>query len=273
MTSRFRTSRRSTREPAIWRTPAGGAAVELERTPVQHSTRGRTFISARVFSGLIILSLCAVLVLFFASDVFYISSFSVGGLRYMTPNEIFALTNVTNMHVFWIDPAEVREGLLRSPTIANATVHVGWPPNMLTLIIEEREPALVWEQSGTASWIDLQGRVMQQREDRSDLVRIQVDPLIEGNVGASIDPQIVMGTIQLHTLVPEVTVLRYHPDKGLGYNDQRGWEVWLGVGSDTQLKMLIYDAIVDHAESRGIVLSEVNLVNPHAPVYSVLSER
>ena len=217
--------------------PGAGAAVELERSPVQHSTRGRTFITARVFSGLIILSLIAVLALFFTADAFYISSFAVGGLRYMTTNEIFALTDVTNMHVFWIDPGEVRDELLRSPTIANATVHVGWPPNMLTLIIEEREPALVWEQNGTASWIDLQGRVMQQREDRPNLLRVQVDPLIEGEASATIDPEIVIGTIQFHTLVPDVTLLRYHPDKGLGYNDQRGWEVWLGVGSDMQLIM------------------------------------
>ena len=28
-----------------------------------------------------------------------------------------------------------------------------------------------WEQSGTANWVDIQGRIMQQREDRPDLLR------------------------------------------------------------------------------------------------------
>ena len=53
----------------------------------------------RVVSGIIVLSLLMVLALFTSSDAFYVNSIAVGGLRYMTSNEIFSLTNVTGLHI------------------------------------------------------------------------------------------------------------------------------------------------------------------------------
>lgn len=270
MTSKLRETRRSARTPAIWR---GRMSPEVERAPVQHGVRGRFSIPWRLLSGLIVLSLLMVLALFFTSDAFYVRSIAVGGLRYMTSNEIFSLTNVTNMHVFWVDPDQVRADIMRSSTVADADVRVGWPPNMVQIVITEREPALVWEQSSTATWIDLQGRVMRQRENRPDLLRVAVDSAVTGPVGASVDADIVSGAVQLQTLLPGVNLLRYHPDKGLGYNDHRGWEAWLGTGTDMPEKVLVYNSIVSSLQVRGIVPSEINVANPDAPYYSVLSGR
>jgi cell division septal protein FtsQ len=262
MTSKMRETRRSTRTPAIWR---GRLSPEVERTPVQHGARGRVRISWRIVSGMMVLSLLVVLALFFTSDAFYVHSIAVGGLRTMTSNEIFTLTNVTSLHIFWVDPDQVRADVLRSPTIADAEVRIGWPPNMVQIIITEREPALVWEQAGQATWIDLQGRVMRQREDRAGLLRVSVDGVLSGPVGATVDPDIVTGAVQLQTLLPNASLLRYHPDKGLGYNDQRGWEVWFGTGSDMAEKVLIYNAMIVDFQDRGYFLREFNLVNPDAP--------
>ncbi len=272
MTSKLRESRRTTtsaRTPAIWR---GRLAPEAEHAPVQHGVRGRFAIPWRLVSGLLALTLLMVLALFFASDAFYVHSIAVGGLNYMSSNEIFSLTNVTGMHVFWVDAAQVRADIKRSPTIADADVRVGWPPNMVQIIITERQPALVWEQAGTANWVDLQGRVMKQRENRSDLLRISADSSVTGEVGATVDKNVVTGAVQLQALMPNITVLRYHPDKGLGYNDQRGWEAWLGAGSDMPERVLIYDSIVNDLLARGVVPTEVNVEDPNAPFYSILTE-
>jgi len=270
MTSKLRENRRSTRTPAIWR-GRGTSTSEVERAPVQQqAVRGRFTIPWRLVSGLLVLTLLMVLALLFSSDAFYVHSIAVGGLKTMSSNEIFTLTNVTNMHLFWVDPDQVRADILKSPTIAYAQVRVGWPPNMVQIIITEREPALVWEQAGTADWIDLQGRVMRQRADRPDLLRVSVDSSVTGLVGTAIDPQIVTGAVQLQSLLPGVKVLRYHPDKGLGYNDQRGWETWMGTGSDMSEKIRIYNAIVTSLQTRGTVPNEINVANPDAPFYSVL---
>ncbi len=257
-------SRRSTREPAIWRNPVIGS---VDRPQVLK--RGQVFVSWRLFSGALILILVGVLGFFFLSDSMYVTGIAVGGLETMTVNEVYELLPVSGLHVFWLDPGTIRAKLLESPTIANATVTVGFPPNTVQVIIEEREPALVWEQAGAVSWIDLQGRVMRQREDRQTLLRIQADPILEGSIGVSIDPQVVTSAIQLHDLLPELAAFRYHPDKGLGYTDPGGWEVWLGVGSDMQQKILIYNAIVADNAAQGIEPREINLVNTHRPFVSV----
>ncbi|MBI1258859.1 MAG: FtsQ-type POTRA domain-containing protein [Chloroflexi bacterium] len=270
MTSKLRENRRATRTPAIWRR-RGTSTSEVERAPIQQAVRGRFTIPWRLVSGLLVATLLMVLALLFSSDAFYVHSIAVGGLKYMSSNEIFTLTNVTNMHIFWVDPEQVRADILKSPTIADAQVRIGWPPNMVQIIITEREPALVWEQAGTANWIDLQGRVMRQRENRPGLLRVQVDASVNGPVGVTINPDIVTGAVQLQSLLPGISVLRYHPDKGLGYNDQRGWEAWMGTGSDMSEKIHIYNAIVSSLQARNTVPNEINVANPDSPFYSVLA--
>ncbi|MBZ0293600.1 MAG: FtsQ-type POTRA domain-containing protein [Anaerolineae bacterium] len=271
MASRSRESRRrSTRLPGVWH--GGLAPAEgVERPLVQHGVRGRVFVGWRVFSGLIIVSLLLVLFLFFSADAFYIHSIAVGGLEYLTKEEVFALSDIANLHVFWVDPEAVRQNILRSPTVADARVTVGWPPRMVQIIVQERQPALVWEQSGVATWIDVQGRVMQQREDRPDLLRIS-DYVTEGPLAPNtkLDTRIISGALQLRSMFPTIDLLRYHPNKGLGYQDGRGWEVWFGIGTDMPEKILVYDAIVANLLSRNIQPTEINVANPDAPYYSVL---
>jgi hypothetical protein len=261
--------RRSARAPGVIGAPA--AVLETaERPLVQHGVRGRVFISWRVFSGLIVLSLVFVLFMFFSADAFYVHTIAVGGLDYMTKEEIFALADIANTHIFWIDPQIVRQSILRSPTIADASVYIGWPPNMVQIVVQERAPALVWEQDGIAVWIDLRGKVMRQRENRPDLLRISADST--GEPPVDIAEAVVNGALQLRTLYPNIEVLRYNPDKGLGYSDGRGWMVWFGAGTDMPEKLLIYNAVVADLAARGIFPTEINVGNPDAPYYSVLLE-
>ncbi len=227
----------------------------------------------RLVSFVIVLCLSAVLTLFFVTDVFYVRSVAVGGLHYMTKEEVFTYADIANLHIFWVDPDQVRENVMRYPTVADAQVRLGWPPNMVNIIIEEREPALIWEQNGTAFWVDIQGNVMALREDRPDLVRVVVDnPLLEGPAGSgqTLDEAIIFGVLQLQELRPDVTRWRYEPTKGLGFRNANGWDVWLGVGTTMQEKLRIYDSISQSIIARGIQPGEVNVVNPDAPYYTVL---
>ena len=104
MTSRLRERRRgSGRAPGILRNPA--TAQEAIDRPIGHSAR-RSMGSWRIVSAMIVLSLIGVLALFFITPFFYIHSIAVGGLQYVTKEEVFALTGIANMHVFWIDPKQ-----------------------------------------------------------------------------------------------------------------------------------------------------------------------
>ncbi|MBC6936624.1 MAG: hypothetical protein DWB42_12380 [Chloroflexi bacterium] len=269
MASRLRERRRAERAPGVLR---GDITAPQSAPAVQHGASDRGGLSWRVFSGLMVLSLTLVLVLFFTLDLFFVHSIAVGGLKYTTKEEVFALANIANLHVFWVDPEEVRRNVLRSPTIADAKVFVGWPPNMVQIIIEEREPAVVWEQAGVAVWVDIQGRVMRQREDRADLVRVIVDSSVEGPLGPNVAVPLdaVTGALQLKTLRPNIQTLRYNPYKGLGYQDGRGWEAWFGTGTEMPVRLRVYETLVENLMARGIQPGEVNVVNPDAPFYTVL---
>lgn len=256
-------SRSSGRNPAIYR--GQNASVDTGERPAPQQVNNRSNVPWRLFSGLIVASLIILLAVFFATDVFYVHSVSVGGLEYLNDREVFALSGIAGVHIFWIDPQQVRQNLLQSPSIADAQVNIGWGSPMVQLIVEEREPALVWEQAGIATWVDVNGRVMRQRADRRDLLRISADTLMDGPPGASVSTDVIAGALQLQTLLPDLHMLRYHPDFGLGFNDSRGWEVWLGIGSGMPEKLALYGDIIEDAVSRGVTPRAVYIINPDRP--------
>lgn len=273
MAARSRERRRRTdRIPGVWH---GGALSGMaSRAPVQHGARGSQVAGTRLVSGLIVVCSLVLLAMFIGSDAFYVHSVAVSGLQYLTKEEVFALTDIANMHIFWVDPAQVRAGILRSPTVAEADVQVGWPPLMVRIAIQERQPALVWEQAGVATWVDVQGRVMLMREDRPDLMRI-VDIVTEGPLGPDVrvDAAAVAGALQLKSMYPNIERMMYHPDRGLGYQDGRGWEAWFGTGTDMPEKILVYNAIVGNLLARGKQPALLNVANPDAPYYSEVRGR
>lgn len=260
--------RRPVRQPGIWRGAPAGAA----RRNLQHGgLRAGAFPGWRLLSAVIALILAAVLVLFFATDAFYVRSLGVDGLVYLTREEVFALADIAGLHLFAVNPAAVQENILRSSSVAAARVQLGWPPDMVQISLEERQPALVWEQAGVTTWIDLQGRVMLQREERSDLLRVSARSAQEGPPGPDLqlDADIVNGALQLHSLLPQLQQLHYHPDHGLGYTAAGGWQVWLGTGAGMADRMRVYDALVQDLTRRGIQPAEVNVANPYTPFYSL----
>ena len=262
--------RRGTQYTGILR---GNRSRSSEEREVNQIEEKRSWFGWRIVSGLIVVCLSGVLMLFFLSDVFYVTSIRVGGAQYMTVQEVFTYADIANWHIFWVTPEQVRENLLRYPTVADAQVRISWPPDMVNIFIEEREPALVWEQNGAAVWVDIQGNIMAQREDRADLSRVLVDNPLSGDLiseQGKLDTDIVIGSLQLQELRPDVELWRYDPNYGLGFRNQNGWDVWFGIGANMTEKMRIYDTIASDIIARGIQPGEINIVNPDSPFYTVL---
>ncbi len=229
-----------------------------------------TLFSARLLSGVVLVMLAGLLVVFFQSDAFYVHRIEVGGLDHLTAEEVFALSEVANLHVFWIDPAIVRENILRSPSVADVEVLVSWPPHPVQIEVQEREPALVWEQAGVRTWIDVRGRVMPQRTDLEGMLRIIVED-VDTPVGTNvIIPQdVVNGALQLRALYPDLQDLLYDSVEGLGYQDPRGWRVWFGAGTNMPAKLNVYNALVNNLIARGIQPEYIDVGDVDAPYYKV----
>jgi hypothetical protein len=225
--------------------------------------------SWRAVSGMLVVGLSVVLYLFMTMDAFYVSSVAIGGEKYLSREEIFRYSDIARRQIFWIDPHEVEKRLEAVPNIADAQVLVGWPPNMVQIIVTEREPALTWEQ-GVRVWVDVNGIVMKQREDRPDLLRIVVPGATEPiGVGERIPQSIVEGALFLKKRYANIDVLLYDSTKGLGYHDGRGWTVWFGTGEDMDTKLLVYNQLVADITDK-LQPGEIIMSDPDRPYYTVL---
>ncbi len=228
-----------------------------------------TLLSWRMVSGVIVVGLVAVLYVFLSANAFYVSAVAIGGERYLTREEIFRFSEIAQRHIFWIDPADVEARLESVPNIANAEVLIGWPPDTVQIVVVEREPALIWEQQIRA-WVDVNGIVMKQYEDRPDLLRVVVQNADEAiSDGQRIPRPVVDGALQLKRRYPEISVLLYDSLKGLGHRDTRGWTVWFGTGEDISTKLLVYNALVGQIYP-DIQPGEINMSDPDRPTFTVL---
>ncbi len=265
--------RQPDRAPGVLHRAAPGAAPKLstaarrERRPVVSRWR--------VISGVLLVLFGLTLVVFFTSDVFYVRAIQVRGNDFITREEVFAYSELANYHMFWLDPAEIRRNLLRSASVADVSVEVGWPPDLVTLLVQERQPAVVWSNGGQETWIDVQGRAMPARAEMPGLLHVNLvrdgsdRPLPEAR---DFDKDMVLGALRLREILPEGGHLDFHPAHGLGWTNDLGWQVWMGADSAAVMreKIKIYEVLVGNLSSRAIDVAELNIANPDAPFYRLL---
>lgn len=267
--------RRAERTPGILR-GTRLAQPDAERV-IEHGIRNQLHVNWRLVSGLMVIALSVVLFIFFATDLFYVRSISVGGVQYLDESEIFRYAEIAEMHVFWIDPEEVQERLVNaSEVIADANVVVGWPPNMIRIFIEEREPQLIWVQAGVTALVDLHGGVLRypgDDESLPDLMRVVAVPSVEGPPGADtpISSGAVTGALQMQEIGFQGELI-FHPVKGLGFREAGGWDVWLGVGADMPNKLKIYEELRDYLLTQGITPAEINVSDLNGVYYCGVGE-
>lgn len=215
------------------------------------------------------------LLAFFTSDVFYVRAIQVRGNTFISREEVFTYSELADYHMFWLDPDEIRANVLRSPSVADITVDVGWPPDLVTIHVQERQPALVWSDAGDETWIDIQGRVMPARAEMPGLLHVNLTN--DGSADATPDAEdfnkdIVLGALRLREILPEGDHLDFHPVHGLGWTNEQGWQVWMGTDSAEVMdeKIKIYNVLVENLNSRAIDVAELNIANPDAPFYRLL---
>jgi len=268
MAQQIRTPRRSAtaRRPAVRR---------QGRSPL--SGIGRRFSWRFVSAGLVLASI-ALGVFIFTNPIFLVTQVEVGGVRNVPPDEIFTNSGIAGYHILWVDPQEVQQNVTQSPSLSSAQVVLQWPARVI-IFVREREPALVWEQGGEHYWVDVNGNLMRLRQDLPNLVRVinegEAIPFSCPGPGCSeedkvtIDPAVVLGAQQLKTLRSNIDMLYYDPVRGLSYQDGRGWRGYFGIGTNMDLKLVIYETLVDNLQQRGITPIHIDVSNPDAPFYYI----
>lgn len=89
-------------------------------------------------------------------------------------------------------------------------------------------------------------------------------------------PEMVSVVLMISERLPEGAVLIYNTENGLGWQDRRGWNVYFGgIGqqdlagatSEFEIKLQVYQAILDHLRAQDTKPALISVEYLHAPYY------
>lgn len=278
MSDRVRTPRRTEADrPAVRPQRRSILRPASQRRPLPVPVLKQRGFGLRWLSLLLVLAFVGGGVFLFTDPMFFVNRVEVGGARYVPAEEIFASSGVAGYHILWIDPQVVAERIIQSPSLSSAEVEAQWPARVV-IVVREREPALVWQQGDQSYWVDVNGHLMVMRRDLPGLVRVVNEsasipffcpgPACADDDAISINPAVVRGAQQLKTLRPDLEVLYYDEARGLSFQDERGWRVYVGVGTDMVFKLQVYERLVADLLARGVRLLLIDVSDPAAPYYA-----
>jgi hypothetical protein len=255
----------------------------MHRPNIQSVSIPRLRLGWRAFSFIMTLILGAMLYLAYNRPELRVTEAQLTGNHLISPAEVSSVLDVTGKPIFLVTPSDLETRLrLNFPELASVRVTVSLP-NQIAVDITERQPVIRWEHGENYTWISEDGIAFRPRGELSGLIPVLAlsAPAIEGS-GLSIpadeidsmtpmpfiSTEMVKALKGLVTHVPPGTQILYDQTFGFGWDDQRGWRVQFGTSAnDIELKMLVYESMVNTLSQKGIRPALINVVYPSAPYY------
>jgi len=236
------------------------------------------------------------------SPDYRVASIQVSGLQRLSQEEVLAKVNVLGQHIFAVQPQEIHDTIAAAfPELRDIEVRVSLPAR-ITISAVERQPMFTWQMQDSSMWVDTEGYLIPARGSAPEMLTISADSLPvyqlsedlteDGAIvkiiqdksinkpGLSnlaffaqskhIDSSLLLGVLQLNAWMPDEKTLLYQRQRGLGWADVRGWDVFVGQKLENiNDKMVMYEIIVRNLEDQGINPSLVSVEFLNAPYYRV----
>ena len=257
--------------------PTPGVEVRLPSVP---SVR----FGWRLLSALLALLLFAALYYVFNSPVYRVREVQVDGLVRFSTDTVSRTLFVYDKPIFFVEPERLEKQIVNIfPGIVSATVRVGFPARV-ELVVEEREPVVIWDQGTTTQWVDAQGIAFPERGDAGNLVRVvatasppapivledEASPDGEDALKVFMYAETVESILFLSEKVPEGAALVYDGAHGFGWHDPQGCVVYFGQNTssaDMEMKLAVYEASLNQLRGEGIQPAMISVEYLHAPYY------
>lgn len=262
-----------------------GAEVRLPSIPLVH-------IGWRAVSLLMVLMMAASLVLIWKAPAFRVATMKAEGLQRLTITDLNAVMKISGKSIFTINPTAVDSALQRAfPELSKISVKINLPADV-KVVVDERQPVIAWVQDGKETWVDADGVSFPARGTISDtLVKVEgygtppgliqgiptaVTMSTTGEMTATttltptlrLSSDLVSAILSLGAKMPPDTLLVYDSEHGLGWNDPKGWDVFFGSDDkDMEMKLTVYQSLVERLESQGIQPALISVEYVHAPYY------
>jgi hypothetical protein len=276
------TSRAKTAAAVPKRKPAQNArrrfqiAMPAPRDEMRRLSIPRPSFGMRAVSFVLAALLGTAIYLAYNLPYFRVTQAEVVGNQLIAAEEITAVLGVAGQAVFTLKPEDLETRLrLNYPELVSADVIVSLP-NLVSVTVLERRPAVRWEQGGSYTWIAEDGVAFRPRGEIAELISVVAESAPALSLSASdplnpvpfISPGMVQALKGLAGHVPPGMPVLYNPDFGFGWNDPRGWRVYFGTSAnDVELKMRVYESMVSSLTERGIRPAMINVTYPTAPYY------
>jgi hypothetical protein len=242
---------------------ARGAEVQLPAMPAVH-------LGARLLSGMLLLLMILALWSVGSSEKFRVNLPEVTGNELLSSAQVRSLIQLDGRSVFSIKTEQVVEQLKGHAEILSASVSLGWP-NLVEILIVERQPIVEWFDAGRSWWLSDDGVAFIQHGSRPELVQIESSESVlavnERQLSPVVEPELLRAAVELSAEVPEVELLQFDGLHGLGFVDDRGWQVYFGMGGDMTMKVRVYQAIVEMLLEESTQVAMVSVENISAPYY------
>jgi hypothetical protein len=201
----------------------------------------------------------------------------VSGNQIVSAEEINSAMKIQGEPAFLLMPSKLETNVrLSFPELVAVNVDVTLP-NVVSVQVEERKPVIRWEQGPSYTWIAEDGVAFRPRGEVQGLIPVLAvsAPPIETNVSPDpLTPAPFISADMVHAIqglashVPAGVTILYDEMFGFGWNDPRGWSVYFGTkGTDVELKIRVYESMVDSLAQRGIQPVLINVTYPSAPYY------
>ena len=202
-------------------------------------------------------------------STYYISDIQVLGATTLSREAVVQASGIGGTHIFWLNPADIAQRVADIPSVSTVTVEIAWP-NSARITIAERAPVIVWDQAGDRFWVDKEGRLMQARQELSDLLLVLSQQSDKLYVGERIPLDVLLGALQLRQERPNIGSLFYEWGNGLSYEDGRHWRAYFGSGLDMNQKLAVYEALVADLQERGLAPKYISVINKDKPFYRLV---
>lgn len=251
---------------------ATGAEMRLPSLPVVH-------LGWRLVSGLIVAGLLFCIYTVWTSPLYRVNFAEVVGLERVTVEEIHSVAGVVDKPIFAIEPSKIQQDLEESfPEFSSIYIKVGLPAQV-TIVVEERQPVLVWREAERTFWVDQEGVAFPARGEPAPEIVVEaldspIQTIADSNLVEEIiqspflSTEMVSAIVSMSTKSPENTPLVYMKDHGLGWRDGRGWDVFFGrYDEEIEMKLNLYESIIEYLSEKQIHPALISVEYLHAPYY------
>jgi len=217
--------------------------------------------------AVLLITATVLLVCFFVHPAFRVRAVSVSGQRLAEAGQIVAASGVEGRSIFHLNPAGSAGRIpTECPSIERAVV-TSMLPNKVSIEVEERRIATVWETRGESYLVDESGLILVRGAIVGRSVRINDSDNTERLPGDRVPSEVLSMVWSLNRMAPDLDAFTYSDAHGVSVVMAQGWPVYFGTKGDPSFKLRLLEALQKDFYARGVHPQYVDLRLDDRPAY------